>query len=89
MKKIYIHIGNFKTASTSIQNFIFLNRNLLNKNKIQVLIEKHFNVTTNNMLLFKYINQKNKKKIKSYFSNIEKIKTYCLRVNIFLLFLMI
>ena len=62
MKKIYIHIGNFKTASTSIQNFIFLNRNLLNKNKIQVLIEKHFNVTTNNMLLFKYINQKNKKK---------------------------
>ena len=43
MKKIYIHIGNFKTASTSIQNFIFLNRNLFNKNNVQVLIEEKKN----------------------------------------------
>ena len=83
MKKIYIHIGNFKTASTSIQNFIFLNRNLFNKNNVQVLIEKHFNVTTNNMLLFKYINQKNKKKVKSYFSNIEKNKNLLLTCEYF------
>ena len=72
MKNIYIHIGNFKTASTSIQTFIFLNKNLFNKNKIQVLLEKNFKTTTNNMVLFKYINNMNKTKIKNYFSKASK-----------------
>ena len=60
MKKIFIHIGNFKTASTSLQRFIFLNQNLFKENNIQVLVEKNFGITTNNMALFKHINNMNK-----------------------------
>lgn len=74
MKKIYIHIGNFKTGSTSLQNFIFLNQDLFKKNNIQVLIEKNFKTTTNNMSLFKYVNKMNKNKIIKYFSKVEKNK---------------
>tara|TARA_Y100000992_G_scaffold296276_1_gene258286 strand:- start:404 stop:1177 length:774 start_codon:yes stop_codon:yes gene_type:complete len=69
MKKIYIHIGNFKTASTSLQRFIYMNKNLFNKNNIEVLLERNFvKQSTNNMKLFKYFEQMNKVKIKKYFS---------------------
>ncbi len=74
MKKIYIHIGNFKTASTSLQNFIFINKKLFLKNNIEVLLEKNFGTTTNNMRLFKYFNNLDKSKIKNYFSKISKKK---------------
>ncbi len=83
MKKIFIHIGNFKTASTSLQNFIFLNKNLFEKNNIQVLIEKNFGTTTNNMSLFKYLNNMDKVKIKNYFSNISKKKNLLITCEYF------
>ncbi len=74
MKKIFIHIGNFKTGSTSLQNFIFLNQDLFKKNNIQVLIEKIQKITTNNISLFQYISKKNNLKIIKYFTKVIKNK---------------
>jgi len=74
MKKVFIHIGNFKTGSTSLQNFIYLNRNLLKKCNIEVLLEKINKVTTNNISLFRYINNRNSAKIIKYFSKVKKNK---------------
>lgn len=63
MKKVYIHIGNFKTASTSLQRFIYINKNLFNKNNIEVLLERNFvKQSTNNMKLFKHFDKMKKKK---------------------------
>ena len=83
MKKIFIHIGNFKTASTSLQRFIFLNQNLFKENNIQVLVEKNFGITTNNMALFKHINNMNKIKIKKYFSKVSKKKNLLITCEYF------
>lgn len=75
MKKAYIHIGNFKTASTSLQRFIYINKTLLNKNNIEVLLERNFvKQSTNNMKLFKHFDKMNKNKIKKYFSKSSKKK---------------
>ena len=37
MKSLYLHIGNFKTGSTSLQSFFYLNRKLLKKNNIDLI----------------------------------------------------
>lgn len=74
MKKAFIHIGNFKTGSTSLQNFIYLNQNLLKKYNIEVLLEKINKVTTNNISLFRYIDNSNNAKIIRYFSKVTKSK---------------
>ena len=75
MKKIYIHIGNFKTASTSLQRFIYINKNLFNRNNIEVLLERNFvKQSTNNMKLFKHFDKMNKNKIKKYFFKSSKKK---------------
>ena len=42
MKSLYLHIGNFKTGSTSLQSFFYLNRRLLKKNNIETIIEKNY-----------------------------------------------
>ena len=40
MKKCYIHIGNFKTGSTSIQSFLFLNKKLFEEKNFKLIYEK-------------------------------------------------
>lgn len=73
MKKCYIHIGNFKTGSTSLQSFLFLNNQLFFKNKLQTIYEKnYFSNTINNQKLYKFFDLKKFKKIKLYFSKVKK-----------------
>jgi len=67
-KKIFIHIGNFKTGSTTLQKFLFLNKKLLKKNNIGTIYDKNifFKKNINNMLLFKYLDNLNENKIFHY-----------------------
>jgi|APSaa5957512535_1039671.scaffolds.fasta_scaffold01955_3 hypothetical protein len=67
-KKFFIHIGNFKTGSTTLQKFLFLNKKLLKKNNIGVIYDKEnfFKKNINNMLLFKYLDNLNENKIFYY-----------------------
>lgn len=67
-KKLYIHVGNFKTGSTLIQKFLFLNKKFLNKKNIGTIYEKQnfFKYNINNYLLFKYFEKLDEKKIFEY-----------------------
>ena len=68
MKKCYLHIGNFKTGSTSLQSFLFLNKEELKRKNLKVIKEKNFfKNTIHNQKLFKYFDKQNFKKIKDYF----------------------
>ena len=59
MKKCYIHIGNFKTGSTSIQSFLFLNKKLFEEKNFKLIYEKNFfKNTIPNQILFKYFDKK-------------------------------
>ena len=67
MKRIYIHIGNFKTGSKSLQKFLFLNKELLKRKNIGTIYEKNFfKYHINNLLLFKYFEKLDEKKISEY-----------------------
>ena len=73
MKKCYIHIGNFKTGSTSIQSFLFLNKKLFEEKNFKLIYEKNFfKNTIHNQILFKYFDKKSFKKIKNYFKGVAK-----------------
>ena len=73
MKTLFLHIGNFKTGSTTLQSFFYLNRNLLKKNNIETIYERnYFKNTIHNQKLYKLFNEKKFKKIKKYFSKISK-----------------
>ena len=68
MKKCFLHIGNFKTGSTSLQSFLFLNKEELKRKNFKVIKEKNFfKNTIHNQKLFKYFDKQNFKKIKDYF----------------------
>ena len=68
MKSLYLHIGNFKTGSTSLQSFFYLNRRLLKKNNIETIYEKnYFKNTIHNQKLYKLFDEKKFEKIKKYF----------------------
>ena len=68
MKKCFLHIGNFKTGSTSLQSFLFLNKEELKRENFKVIKEKNFfKNTIHNQKLFKYFDKQNFKKIKDYF----------------------
>ena len=57
MKNFYLHIGNFKTGSTSLQSFFYLNKKFLKKNKIETIYEKnYFKNTIHNQKLYKLFN---------------------------------
>ena len=73
MKSLYLHIGNFKTGSTSLQSFFYLNGKLLKKNNIETIYEKnYFKNTIHNQKLYKLFDEKKFKKIKKYFLKINK-----------------
>ncbi len=73
MRRCFIHIGNFKTGSTSLQSFLYLNRTALKRIKFELINERnYFKNTIHNQYLYKYFEKKNFKKIKNYFS---KVKT--------------
>ena len=73
MKSLYLHIGNFKTGSTSLQSFFYLNRKLLKKNNIETIYEKnYFKNTIHNQKLYKLFDEKKFEKIKKYFSKINR-----------------
>jgi len=73
MKKCYLHIGNFKTGSTSLQSFLYINKNIFKKKNFQLIYEKnYFKKHINNQNLYKYFDKKNLKKIKNYFSGVKK-----------------
>ena len=81
MKKCYIHIGNFKTGSTSIQSFLFLNKKLFEEKNFKLIYEKNFfKNTIPNQILFKYFDKKSFKKIK--FWNLKRV-FYLLYLNHF------
>ena len=63
-KNIYIHIGNFKTGSTSLQRFLFLNRNKLKDYNYQTIYKKKnfFRGTINNMKFFQHFDKFEEKK---------------------------
>ena len=42
MKKCYLHIGNFKTGSTSLQAFFYLNKKVFENLNFQFIEEKNF-----------------------------------------------
>ncbi len=66
-KKCYIHIGNFKTGSTTLQKLLFLNQNFLKKKNLGVIYERNFfKKTINNMQLFRYFNELDEKNITKY-----------------------
>ena len=66
-KNIYIHIGNFKTGSTSLQRFLYLNRNKLKTHNFQMIYEKNFfRGTINNLRLFQYFDKFQEQKIIKY-----------------------
>ena len=67
-KNIYIHIGNFKTGSTSLQRFLFLNRNKLKNYNYKTIYKKKnfFKGTINNMKLFQHFDKYEEKKIFKY-----------------------
>ena len=68
MKKCFLHIGNFKTGSTSLQSFLFLNKEKLKGENFRVIKENNFfKNTIHNQKLFKYFDTKDFKKIKNYF----------------------
>ena len=68
MKKCFLHIGNFKTGSTSLQSFLFLNKEELKRKNLKVIKEKNFfKNTIHNQKLFKYFDKQDFKKIKDYF----------------------
>ena len=68
MKKCFLHIGNFKTGSTSLQSFLFLNKEKLKGENFRVIKENNFfKNTIHNQKLFKYFDTKDYKKIKNYF----------------------
>ena len=73
MKSLYLHIGNFKTGSTSLQSFFYLNRRLLKKNNIETIYEKnYFKKTIHNQKLYKLFDEKKLKKLKSIFQRLIK-----------------
>ncbi len=75
MKKLYLHIGNFKTGSTSLQTFIFQNRKIFEKNKISTIYEKNFfRSTINNMQLFKHFNEMKQNQALKYLKKNKKMK---------------
>ena len=73
MKTFYLHIGNFKTGSTSLQSFFYQNRGFLKKNNIETIYEKnYFKKTIHNQKLYKLFDEKKIEKIKKYFSKVNK-----------------
>ncbi len=73
MKNCYLHIGNFKTGSTSLQSFLYLNKEILREYNIQSIEEKnYFKKTIHNQNLYKLFDKKDFSKIKKYFSKIKK-----------------
>jgi len=60
MKKCYLHIGNFKTGSTSFQKFLFQNRKKFESQKFEVIYDKniYFKKTINNLRIFKLFSDK-------------------------------
>ena len=71
MKKCFIHIGNFKTGSTSLQRFLYINRKTLNLHNINPIYNKNwFGETINHQDLYKNFYEKNLKEIEAFFSKI-------------------
>ena len=60
MKKCYLHIGNFKTGSTSFQKFLFQNKKKFESQKFEVIYDKniYFKKTINNLRIFKLFSDK-------------------------------
>ena len=86
LKNIYIHIGNFKTGSTSLQRFLYLNRNNLKSHNLQMIYEKKnfFKGTINNMKLFQYFDKFQEQKIIKYLKlNNKNKKNYILTSEYF------
>ena len=68
MKKCYLHIGNFKTGTTSLQAFFYLNKKIFKNFNFQFIEEKNFfKETVHNQNLFKLFDKKEFKKIRKYF----------------------
>ena len=84
-KNIYIHIGNFKTGSTSLQRFLYLNRNNFKTHNFQMIYEKNFfRGTINNMRLFQYFDKFQEQKIIKYLKlNNKKKQNYILTSEYF------
>ena len=84
MKKCFLHIGNFKTGSTSLQSFLYLNRKVFDSINFQTIYEKNFfKKNINNQKLFKYFNDQNTGKLKKYFSKVKKNKNILLSSEYF------
>ena len=65
MRRCFIHIGNFKTGSTSLQSFLYLNRTALKRIKFELINERnYFKNTIHNQYLYKYFEKKILKKLK-------------------------
>lgn len=85
-KNIYIHIGNFKTGSTSLQRFLYLNTNNFKNYNFQMIYEKKnfFKGTINNMKLFRYFDKFEEQKIFKYLKlNNKKKQNYILTSEYF------
>ncbi len=75
MKKCYLHIGNFKTGSSSLQAFLYQNRKIFRKHSIEPVYEKNFfKKTINNLKLFKNFNDQDQNKLREKFKKYKKFK---------------
>ncbi len=85
MYNFYIHIGNFKTGSTSLQSFLYLNRKIFLKKNIEILYEKKSFIkdAPQNEKMFKYINNLNEIKIKNFLTKLNKKKNYIMSSEYF------
>ena len=77
MKKCFIHIGNFKTGSTSLQRFLYINRKTLSLYNINPVYYKNwFGETINHQNLYKNFYEENLKEIEVFFSRINNKLLY-------------
>ncbi|MAV56397.1 MAG: hypothetical protein CMI79_02550 [Candidatus Pelagibacter sp.] len=84
MKKCFLHIGNFKTGSTSIQKFLYINSNKLGLHSIHpVYYENWFGETINHYNLYKNFYEEDLKEIKEFFSKIDNDKNIILSSEYF------
>ncbi len=84
MKKCYLHIGNFKTGSTSLQKFFFINKDLLSSHNIEPIYEENFfGKAINHEKLYKQFDTNNLNELNHFFSNINTEKNIILSSEYF------